>query len=70
MSRDIHTPRFTFLGLSLEQLVRHREFFQFRFFSEVCHDASVSNSLILVDDWFIGCFNNMSTLDTMAYFPS
>ena len=32
MSRDIHTPRFTFRGLSLEQLVRHREFFQFKFF--------------------------------------
>ena len=37
-------------------------------FSEVCHDASVSDSLISADDWFIGCFSTMSTLDTRAYF--
>ena len=28
----IHTLRFTFWGLSPDQLVRHREFFQFKFF--------------------------------------
>ena len=28
----IHTPRFTFWGLSPELLVKHREFFQFKFF--------------------------------------
>ena len=38
--------------------------------SEVCHDASVFDPLILVDDWFTGCFSSVSTLDTGAYFPS
>lgn len=39
-------------------------------FSEVCHDASVSDLLISADDWFTGCFSSVSTLDTGAYFPS
>ena len=39
-------------------------------FSEVCHDASVSDILISADDWFTGCFSSVSTLDTGAYFPS
>ena len=39
-------------------------------FSEVCHDASVSDLLISADDWFTGCFGSASTLDTGAYFPS
>ena len=39
-------------------------------FSEVCHDASVSDLLISADDWFTGCFSSVSTLDTRTYFPS
>ena len=39
-------------------------------FSEVCHDASVTDTLILANDWFIGCFSTASTLDTGAYFLS
>ena len=39
-------------------------------FSEVCHDVLVPDPLILVDDWFTGCFSSVSTLDTGAYFPS
>ena len=39
-------------------------------FSEVYHDASVSNPLISAYDWFTGYFSSASTLDTGAYFFS
>ena len=31
-------------------------------FLEVCHDTSIFDSLISANDWFIGCFNSVSTL--------
>ena len=82
MSSILRTLRFTFIWATIYTLwdlpfeIRWHSSFSntkssFRLdFSEVCHDASVFDPLISADDWFIGCFNSVSTPDTGAYFPS
>ena len=68
-------PRYTRFEIYLLRFVDRAVFsdteasFSFDF-SEVCHDLSVLDPLILADDWFTGCFSSVSTLDTGAYFPS
>ena len=61
MSSILYTLRFTFSDSLTEHSLD---------FSEVFHDVLVLDPLIIADDWFIGCFNSVSTLDTGAYFPS